>query len=609
MDDGTVLGKIFGGQVLPEKPKEDRYRETARAYGIDEEEYLRALHLVNIRTQEEIESASALLANVINMFVRTSYQAWMNAASLSERSHIISSLSKIYFCNYYISVDEDTFMEIDAPEDLHQYGLQDTKASVLLKQAAAEFAEPEYEEEFRKFNDLYTLKQRMHHKQNISYEFECRDSGWCRAVFILVSSDENGEAGKVIYALQYIQEEKEKELETQQKLRKSAEEAIQANNAKSEFLSRISHDIRTPMNGIIGMTRIAMEQENNPATIDCLKKIDTSSSYLLGLINDVLDMSRIESGQIVLYKEPYPVEEFRQYMDSVLRPLAEAKHQNFIFNVNVSEEYIPIQDKLRINQVVFNLVSNAIKYTNEGGTVEYSVDELMQGSRMLMKIVVKDNGRGMSEEFQKVLFQPYTQEDRVRSIASVGGGSGLGLAIVKRLVTLMDGTISVSSKVNVGSTFEVQLPVECITVKEYQAKRNCFHPDDDEALRGKKILVCEDNHINQEIAMFILKRYGIQADMADDGLIGKNMFSGSMPGTYYAVLMDLRMPLMDGYETTQAIRALPREDAKTIPIIAMTADVFEEDIAHCRKVGMNDHIAKPLEPNALYERLLRFQKK
>ena len=389
-------------------------------------------------------------------------------------------------------------------------------------------------------------------------------------------------------------------------MKKAMQDAKRANDAKTEFLSRMSHDIRTPMNGIIGMTHIAQEQDNPQQTVECLKKIDISSEYLLGLINDVLDMTRIESGEIRLHPQPYPVEEFHQYINSVILPLCNAKYQKFIYSTSISSDYIPVVDKLRINQIVFNLLSNAVKYTNEYGIIRYSAKEIITENGMNIYFSISDNGRGISEDFQKVLFEPFTQEDTVRSMADVSGSSGLGLSIVKRIVTLMNGTIDVDSKENIGTTFNVYLPLKYISKDEYRRdvseKNRKFNS---ELLKGKRILLCEDNSINQEIAVRLIKKNGMIIETATNGLSGKQMFEHSSVGYYDAVLMDLRMPLMDGYETTCAIRKMEREDAVKVPIIAMTADTFEEDIRKCQEAGMNAHIAKPIQPNLLYETLYR----
>jgi signal transduction histidine kinase/ligand-binding sensor protein len=462
LEDGTLLGSIIGGQVLPEKPDEAKFRTTAEELGIDGDTYLKALHEVNIRSQEEIQSAADLLANVINMFVRTSFAARKNAASLTERTRIISSLGGIYFCDYYIDLDGDSFLELDAVEELHPYIKSRGRASELLASAGGYFAEEDYQKDFESFADLSTLKNRIGKRQSIALEFLCEKPGWCRASFITVDRDEKGLASHVIFAIQNIQEEKEQEIRNRLLLKKTADEANRANHAKTDFLSRMSHDMRTPLNGIIGMTYLARQEQNPAKTADYLEKIDTSSKFLLGLINDILDMTKAESNKIELHPEPYSPKEFSSYLDSVFLPLCREKNQHFIVELHPAEGRVPVVDKLRINQIVFNLLSNSVKYTPEGGTVSCRMDfrRLEKTDRIGMTLKVADTGIGISQAFQKILFDPFTQENR--SDTDAKRGSGLGLAIAKRMAGLMGGTIAVESEVGKGTVFTVE--IECGSV-------------------------------------------------------------------------------------------------------------------------------------------------
>ena len=373
-----------------------------------------------------------------------------------------------------------------------------------------------------------------------------------------------------------------------------------ANKAKSEFLSRMSHDIRTPMNGIIGMTRIALEEDNPPATDDCLRKIDTSSKFLLGLVNDVLDMSKAESGRIELHPEPYLMSTFDGYIDSVIRPLCEVKHQLFTVETNPVRTAIPIVDILRFNQIMFNLLSNAVKYTPEGGRISLRVyNELIPGHRERITAIVSDSGIGISGEFQKVIFEPFSQEGR--SDISEDRGSGLGLSIVKKLVDLMGGTITVKSRQGEGSVFTLTLAFDYIEADQATWNKNGDgHTAGADILAGRRVLLCEDHPLNQEIAKNLLEKKLAAVEVADNGQRGVEMFSRSTPGFYDAILMDIRMPVMDGYEAARTIRALPRADSALIPIVAMTADAFEEDVRKCLDAGMNGHVAKPIEPEQLY---------
>ena len=383
------------------------------------------------------------------------------------------------------------------------------------------------------------------------------------------------------------------------------QEAIVANRAKSEFLSRMSHDIRTPMNGIIGMVHIAKNQQDIDKINDCLNKIDTSSRFLLGLINDILDMAKIESGEIKLYPEPYAISKFQDYLQAIIQPLCDEKKQTLrIQTKGIDSNVAPLLDHLRINQVFFNLLSNAIKYTPEGGTISYTLKEnLLPNQRVFMQATVQDNGIGMSDDFQKVLFDPFTQETRYQKLVS--NSTGLGLTIVKKMMDLMGGTISVESQLNVGTTFIISGEFDYVlrdSLDPIDAPikiKNNFYT----ALKGKNILLCEDNLLNQEIAKSVLEEMNINVEIAENGKRGLEIFALSKINYFDAILMDIRMPVMDGYAATRAIRRLMREDAATIPIIAMTADVYDHDVQKCMSAGMDFHLPKPIDPQKLFTAL------
>ena len=393
------------------------------------------------------------------------------------------------------------------------------------------------------------------------------------------------------------------QLDTEKQLRM---EAISANAAKTDFLSRMSHDIRTPLNGIIGMTYLAKEQNNPAETADCLEKIDRSSVFLLGLINDVLDMSRAESSRIELNPEPYPIEEFNGYLDAVVRPLCQEKGQRFVLDEQTSlRGSTPIADKLRCNQIIFNLLSNAVKYTPEGGTITYRIGgRQLGGGRIRIDHEISDTGIGMSEEFQKVLFDPFTQENR--DDVSEKRGTGLGLAIVKKLVDRMGGTIGVQSTLGRGSTFRVSLTFDTVPPQADSAAAQSAADGGDGAdrlLGDRHILLCEDHPLNQEITRTLLEQKGAIVELAENGKVGLEKFAAA-PNRYYdLILMDIRMPVMDGYEATRQIRSLRREDAVDTPILAMTADAFSDDVQKCLDTGMNGHIAKPISPERLFEKI------
>lgn len=387
-------------------------------------------------------------------------------------------------------------------------------------------------------------------------------------------------------------------------LKMAIRSAEQANQSKSDFLSRMSHDIRTPMNGIIGMTHIARQQPNPPKTDDCLNKIDMSSQFLLGLINDILDMQRVESGRIKLHPEPYPAADFNRYIDAVVKPLYEEKNQIFQADLRCIDNVIPVMDILRFNQVMFNLLSNAVKYTPEGGKITMTVrGELLPGHKERIFTKISDTGIGMSEDFQKVLFEPFTQEER--DDTSQKRGSGLGLAIVKKMVDLMGGSITVESQPGQGTTFFVTLDFDYLEADQAHWKKTETQNISGSELAGRHILLCEDHPMNQEVAKALLNEKQMIVEVAENGKQGVELFSHSPEGFYDAILMDIRMPVLDGYGAALQIRMLPRTDARTVPIIAMTADAFSDDVQQCLDVGMNDHIAKPVDAGQLYGTLSR----
>lgn len=389
-------------------------------------------------------------------------------------------------------------------------------------------------------------------------------------------------------------------------LKVAIKDAKEANQAKSDFFSRMSHDIRTPMNGIIGMTHIAMNQESIEKIKDCLNKIDTSSKFLLGLVNDILDMSKAESGKIELHAEPYSLSAFNEYIDSVIRPLYEEKHQSFIVKIQPSAGAIPVMDPLRFNQIMFNLLSNAVKYTDDNGTIKLTVtSEIIEGHRERIVAVVSDNGMGMSKGFQEVLFEQYTQEDR--EVSSEIQGTGLGMSIVKKLVELMGGTIEVDSAIDKGTTFKVTLDLDYVEAGKDKVIDNGAEKQnvDYDVLKNRHILLCEDNELNMEIGVTLLEEKGMEVSAAKNGQDALEMFSKSDEGYYDLILMDIHMPILDGYEATAAIRNLDREDGKSVPIVAMTADVFADDIKKCLAGGMNGHISKPIEPDKMYKEIIR----
>lgn len=374
-------------------------------------------------------------------------------------------------------------------------------------------------------------------------------------------------------------------------LARAREAADAASRAKSEFLSNMSHDIRTPMNAIVGMTQIARERQGDPVAVsECLDKIAVSSNHLLGLINDVLDMSRIESGRMELAEEPVSLEDVLEGTAAIVGPQAEARGVGFEVEKDLECRTVRT-DGTRLSQVLLNLLSNAVKFTPAGGRVTLSVAQgaspLGEG-RVRTTLTVSDTGIGMSEEFLGRIFESFEREDseRVRKTE----GAGLGMAIVKRIVDGMGGTVEVESVQGEGSTFRVVLDLE--RCEDEGGREGSVDVAD---LAGARVLVAEDNELNWEVVSELLGACGLELEWAENGRECVERFSASPVGHYDVILMDVRMPEMNGYEATRAIRALDRADAVTVPIIAMTADAFAEDRERARACGMSAHVAKPID--------------
>lgn len=383
-------------------------------------------------------------------------------------------------------------------------------------------------------------------------------------------------------------------------LKETAERAESATMAKTEFLSRMSHDIRTPMNAIIGLTHLAQE-ETDPAVIqEYLGKIALSSDFLLGLINDILDMSKIENGDLTLNPEPLTRDEFAASVETVIRPLMDKRGIHFTCQI-AREPGCILVDKLRFKQIFFNLLSNAAKFTPEGGEVSLTMEQIpAKAGCSGLRFRIQDTGIGMSEEFQARMYDPFSQE--TSALGSKSKGTGLGLSIVKSLVDAMGGTISVQSKLGEGTVFTLEFSLPLAENVEKDAGK--LQPV--EALKGAHILLVEDNEINTYVAKLILEKAGCRVTTAENGQQALEQFSSSAPNTFGAILMDVRMPVMDGLSATRAIRALSRADAAAVPIIAMTADAFAEEQEQTRQAGMNAHLSKPIDPSSLYAALAQF---
>ena len=417
----------------------------------------------------------------------------------------------------------------------------------------------------------------------------------------------NKKLGIIFFCLSDITKETAEKQKQIQKFKAAKLEADKANQSKSNFLSSMSHDLRTPLNGVIGFTELALQAETREEKQAYLQKIKTSGQLLLDLVNDTLDLSRIESGKLELKLEPVDGKNFWESIVLPLIPTAAMKKVNLATDPAAYPSEMILIDKLKVKKILLNLISNAIKYTPAGGTVKVSITALNKAQcGYTRRLIVEDNGIGMSEEFLQRLYEPFAQEHRPEAANVVG--TGLGLSIVKRFIDLMHGSIQVESKLHLGTRFTVDLPLEHWEKKTaaIQAQQEAVYAAaEQETLTGRKLLLCEDNHLNAEIAIHLLNNKHLSVDWVQDGREGLQKFQNSLPYYYDLILMDIRMPNLDGYAATKAIRQLTRPDARTVPILAMTGDAFEEDIRHGREVGMNGYIVKPIIPQLLYQTLVK----
>lgn len=398
---------------------------------------------------------------------------------------------------------------------------------------------------------------------------------------------------------------KEEEQKQKQLLLEAAEKADAANKAKSTFLFNMSHDIRTPMNAIVGFTDIALHQNSVAEIHDSLEKVRESSKHLLSLLNDVLDLSRIESGKAVFFPEPVDITKLTDDVLAIMNGLLYNRDLKFeVYRERPKNPYV-LADATRIREVLTNFLSNAVKFTKDGGTVTLYISSHPgeDDKHIVARYIVKDNGIGMSEEFQKKLFKPFSQEDD-RGARTQYKGTGLGMAIAKEYVEMMGGSIAVESQKGVGTTFTVEIPLELTEQGIHQKQEEPVHHD----LTGVNVLMAEDNDLNAELAAVMLEDAGMAVTRAFDGKEAVELFKNHPQGTYDIILMDIMMPNMDGHQAAKTIRAMgtERPDAATIPIIAVSANAFAEDIKASLDSGMNGHVSKPLNMKEVTDTIAKY---
>ena len=514
----------------------------------------------------------------------------------TKRSEIILAIATLYVTIVHVNVKERTYELLKGHDLVQKIFGQKGKIDDVMERLPTTFAAKEWREQYREFLDFDTLAERLRNTNFVSNEFMNINGEWRVSRFIVKSRDTQGNVVDVLYVVRDITEEKLRELMYQKQLKASMEDAQRANISKTAFLQRMSHDIRTPLNGIVGMIHIAEKHKNDVAKLrEFRQKVLQSTDYLQKLINNVLDISKLESGSLMLEYKSFDLVEL---LSNNMTVVAMSAYENGVrfeggVEANTIRHRYLIGSPVHLSRVLMNLASNAIKYNHFHGTVNVHCEELSDdGNMAVFKFVCSDTGLGMSEEFQKHAFDVFAQEGKQST--TTFSGSGLGLSIVKDIIELMGGMIELESKENVGSTFTVTVPfkIDHSVENNDSQKDSCSQSME---LSGKRVLLVEDNAINMEIAHAILEEEHLNITEAKNGKEALEIFQNSKLNEYDVIIMDVMMPVMDGLEATKAIRMLEREDAKRIPIIAMTANAFEEDRKACLDAGMDEHIGKPID--------------
>ncbi len=527
---------------------------------------------------------------------------------IQQQYRTIEAISGIYTAVFLLRLDDGSVETIKVPDEIKRKMHSELTVQDLLNSINADYVSEQFREDYMNFADMATVGSRLQGQSCLTFVYEDIYNDWYMTMLIPQRYNEYGSLKAVLMAMRNVTDDKKLELDYQERLRRAAQEAERANIAKTDFLRRMSHDIRTPINGIRGMVDISrFYKDDQVKQEECRNKIMSASSFLLDLVNSVLDMNKLESGEVKLEEKPFRMSRLLKETSGVLE--MQARECGITLNVcNEADEHdYLIGSPVHLGQVLQNIIGNAIKYNNDSGTVDVTCREISyDGNTAGFEFVCADTGIGMSEEFQQHAFEPFAQENESARTSYVG--TGLGLPITKELVEQMGGSISFTSAPGEGTEFRIVIPF-VIDTEEKPDEAALDKPDDSEMVNGAKILVVEDNDLNMEIVEFILRNHCADIVKAWNGREGVDIFASSSVGEFDMILMDVMMPVMNGINAARAIRALNRADAATVPIIAMTANAFTDDREASAEAGMNEHLAKPLNADELMDTVRKYYNK
>ena len=585
----------------------NKLSQCAEKFSYDTEEdrkrNLELLDAVNIHTGDEIEDVYHMIQSVTHDSFHATDNLLRAQEGIRERDGMITAMAADYRSIYYANLDKDECLCVRATEKLYEGKMWEGK-SFSFREGFTDYAEhcvvEADRDAFLRFIDPDNIRIGLANESMISIRYLTRKGDMEQYEMLRIAGVRTIEErdDNIVHAIgvgfSNVDRETREQMEQNRALTEALTRAEEASAAKTAFLSSMSHEIRTPMNAIIGLDNIALRDPNiSSDTRNELEKIGSSARHLLALINNILDMSRIESGRMVLKEEAFSFRDMLDQINIIIHGQCEDKGLNYICERAEPLDECFIGDDLRLKQVIINILGNAVKFTDAPGTVTFGIEQSsLDEDHKLLRFTMKDTGIGMDEAFLPKLFEPFSQEDATTT--NRYGGSGLGMAITKKMIDLMGGMVEVESEKGHGTTFTVTIPLQRAQLIE-TASHITDQPVVEYSLVGLHVLIAEDMELNAEILIDLLEMEGVSSEWAKDGQKAVEMFEKSEHNKYDAILMDMRMPVMDGLTATKEIRKLERPDAKKIPIIALTANAFEEDVKQCLQAGMDAHLSKPVD--------------